>query len=135
MPRWVRNKDLSFRWPALQGGARDRKVFFFAAAFVVVTVVAFVAWIELRIGGDSVTIAFDDISEVVAAFIAAAACGWAARKTSGRQRLGWTLLAASAVTWAAGQVVWTIYEVDTGNVPYPSVADAAFLGAIPMAAG
>lgn len=129
-----RNKELSLRWPALQGGARDRKVFFFAAAFAVVTVIAFVVWIELRIGGDSVTIAIDDISEFVAAFIAAAACGMAARHSSGHQRLGWTLLSASAATWGAGQVVWTVYEVGTGSVPYPSAADAGFLAAIPLAA-
>jgi two-component system, sensor histidine kinase and response regulator len=134
MPRWVRNKDLSLRWPALKGGARDRKVFFFAAAFAVVTVVAFVAWIELRIGGDSVTIAVDDIAEFVAAFIAAAACAMAARRTSGRQRLGWTLLSVSAATWGAGEVVWSVYEIGTGSVPYPSIADAGFLGAIPLAA-
>ena len=120
--------------PALQSGARERKVFIYAAVATVAIVVAFVAWVELRIGGDRVTIAFDDISELAAAFMAAAACGWAARKTSGRQRLGWTLLAASAAVWGTGQVVWSIYEIGSGSVPYPSGADAGFLGAIPLAA-
>ena len=120
--------------PALQSGDRERKVFIYAAVATVAIVVAFVAWVELRIGGDRVTIAFDDISELAAAFMAAAACGWAARKTSGRQRLGWTLLAASAAVWGTGQVVWSIYEIGSGSVPYPSGADAGFLGAIPLAA-
>jgi PAS domain S-box-containing protein len=99
-----------------------------------VAVVGFVAWLEFRIGGDTVTIAVDDIGEFVAAFVAAAGCGLAARQTSGRQRLGWTLLSASAATWGAGQVVWSVYEVGMGNVPYPSAADVGFLGAIPLAA-
>ena len=97
-------------------------------------VLVFVAWVEFRIGGDQVTIAFDDISEFAAAFLAAAACGWTARQTSGRQRIGWALLAASAATWGAGQVVWSVYEIGTGAVPYPSPADAGFLAAIPLAA-
>lgn len=32
------------------------------------------------------------------------------------------------------QVVWSIYEIGSGNVPYPSAADVGFLGAIPLAA-
>ena len=59
--------------PALQSGDRERKVFIYAAVATVALVVAFVAWVELRIGGDRVTIAFDDISELAAAFMAAAA--------------------------------------------------------------
>jgi PAS domain S-box-containing protein len=129
-----RGNDLNLERPALQSGARERMVFIYAAAAAAAFVLAFVAWVELRIGGDSVTIAFDDIAEFMAAFLAAAACGWAARRTSGRQRLGWTLLAASAATWGAGQVIWSVYEIGTGTVPYPSVADAGFLGAIPLAA-
>jgi two-component system sensor histidine kinase/response regulator len=125
---------LSLERPAAQSGARERTVFIYAAAAAVAIVLAFIAWVEFRIGGDQVTIAFDDISEFVAAFVAAAACGWAAGKTSGRQRLGWALLAASAATWGAGEVVWSVYEIGTGAVPYPSAADAGFLGAIPLAA-
>jgi len=121
-------------WPVLQSGARERKVFAYAAAAALVAVVGFVAWLEFRIGGDAVTIAVNDIGEFMAAFLAAAGCGLAARQTSGRQRLGWTLLSASAATWGAGQVVWSVYEVGIGTVPYPSAADAGFLGAIPLAA-
>lgn len=99
-----------------------------------VTVIVFVAWLAFRIGGDTLTIAVDDIGEAVAAFIAAAACGFAAWRTIGRPRLGWTLMSASAVSWGAGQVVWSVYEIGSGNIPYPSAADVGFLGAIPLAA-
>ena len=97
--------------------------------------VAFVAWMELQIGGEQVTIAVDDIGEAVAAFVAAACCALAARRGLGRQRLGWALLAISAVAWGAGEIVWSVYEVGLGlEVPFPSAADIGFLGAIPLAA-
>ena len=133
MARWFR-AVVNLGWPALQSGARKRKVFVFATAAAVVAVVGLVAWLEFRIGGDTVTIAVDDIGEFIAAFIAAAACGVAARQASGRQRLGWALLAISAGAWGAGQVVWSVYEIGTGNVPYPSAADVGFLAAIPLGA-
>ena len=114
---------------------RERTVFLWAAAATVVTVVGFIAWVTFRVGGDSATIAVDDIGEAAAAFIAAVACGIAAMRNSGRQRLGWALLSASAATWCAGEVVWSVYEVGMGlDVPFPSAADAGFLGAIPLAA-
>jgi two-component system sensor histidine kinase/response regulator len=126
--------DLSLERHALQSGARERTVFLYAAAAAMAMVLVFVAWVQFRIGGDRVTIAFDDLSELVAALLAATACASAARKTTGRQRHGWTLLAASAATWGAGQLVWSVYEIGSGAVPYPSAADAGFLGAIPLAA-
>lgn len=119
----------------MKGGARERKVFLWAAAATIVTMVGFVAWMVLRIGGDRVTIGVDDIGEAVAAFAAAACCGMAARRNNDRARLGWALLSASAATWAVGEVIWSVYEVGLGtDVPYPSAADAGFLGAIPLAA-
>ena len=126
---------MSIRLPASWSGARDTKVFVWAAATTVLVVVGSVAWVELRIGGDQVTTAFDDIGEGVAALVAATCCTLTARRNTGRARLGWTLLAASAATWCAGETVWSIYEVGMGiSVPYPSAADVGFLGAIPLAA-
>jgi hypothetical protein len=77
-------------------------------------VVGFVAWVQLRIGGDQMTIAIDDIGEGVAALIAAICCALAARRNTARARLGWTLLSASAATWCAGEIVWSVYEVGLG---------------------
>ena len=97
-------------------------------------VVGFVVWVELRIGGDRATIAMDDIGEGVAALVAAACTGLAAKRNIGRSRLGWLLLTASAATWCAGEIVWAVYEVGMNvSVPFPSAADAGFLGAIPLA--
>jgi two-component system, sensor histidine kinase and response regulator len=127
--------QLSAARPALRSPARGRKVFLWAVAATVLAIGVFVAWVELRIGGDRATIAFDDIGEAVAAFVATVCCALAARRSSGRPQLGWGLLSASAATWGAGEIVWSVYEVGMGiSVPYPSAADAGFLGAMPLAA-
>ncbi|MFI4971925.1 MAG: hypothetical protein ACHP7H_04550, partial [Hyphomicrobiales bacterium] len=121
-----------FRWPSI---SRQGTVFLLALTVAIVTVAGFVAWTSLRIGGDTVTIAVDDIGEAVAALVGAACCGVAARRASGRPRVGWWLLAASAATWGAGEIVWSVYQVGLGvPVPFPSAADVGFLGAIPLAA-
>ena len=96
--------------------------------------IAFVAWIELRIGGDQVTTAVDDIGEAVAAGAAAVSCLVAARRTTAHLHRAWILLAASAASWCAGEVVWSVYEVGLGvEVPFPSIADIGFLLSIPLA--
>lgn len=98
-------------------------------------IVAFVLWTAFRVGGEAATIAVDDIGEAVAAFAGAACCVVAAMRTGGRPRIAWWLLAASAASWGAGEVVWSVYQVGLGvDVPFPSAADIGYLGAIPLAA-
>jgi PAS domain S-box-containing protein len=114
-------------------GLRDWRAFTIGATAAATVTVAFVAWTALRLGGEQVTIAVDDIGEAVAAMAAAVSCGLAAYRNSGRTRLAWALFAASAATWGIGEVIWSIYEVGLGvSVPFPSAADAGFLLAIPL---
>src|SRR5438067_678295 len=69
-----------------------------------------------------------------AAFIAAGSCALAAARNASRTRVAWLFLAASAFSWGAGEVVWTVYEVGLGiSVPFPSAADLGFLLAVPFA--
>jgi PAS domain S-box-containing protein len=121
--------------PAIAGvGFQDWRPFGFAATAAALVSLAFVVWTALRIGGDTTTIALDDIGEAVAALIAAASCGLAALRTSHRTRIAWALFAMSAASWGIGEVIWSIYEVGMGvSVPFPSAADAGFLLAIPFA--
>src|SRR5262249_22305227 len=86
--------------------------------------------------GDRPVTIIDDLGEALAAAIASAACAWAARRATGKERLGWALLRISTRRWSAGGVVWSYYEVwQEVTVPYPSLADAGFLGAVPFAIG
>jgi diguanylate cyclase len=111
-----------------------RKIFAVAAAATVVASIAYALILHNVYFGDRAVTALDDIGEGVAAAIAAAACLWAARRASGRDRLGWTLMGISAGLWAAGEAVWSVYEVGMQvEVPYPSAADAGFLAAVPFA--
>ena len=84
-------------------GFRGWRAFTIAAACAAVLAVAFVAWTALRIGGDTATVAVDDIGEAVAALIAAVSCGLAAARTSNRTRLAWGFFAASAASWGSAR--------------------------------
>jgi len=105
-----------------------------AAAAAAAISVLFAGWPAGHWISDSATVSIDDIGEAVAAFVAAASCGFASARTSGRTRVAWGLFALSALSWAVGEVVWSVYEVGMGvEVPFPSLADAGFLVAIPFA--
>ena len=94
----------------------------------------FLIWQLGRFGGDKTTIALDDIGEGVASGIAAISLALAARRSSGRLRVAWLLLAASTASWTIGEAIWSWYEVFQGMpVPFPSAADAGFLLGIPFA--
>ena len=107
--------------------------FAIAAVLALVASVAFTAWIGFHIGGDHTVTAVDDIGEAVAALIAAGSCGYASYRAAGRMRTAWGLLGASALSWGAGEVIWSVLEVGLNQFPFPSAADAGFLTAIPLA--
>lgn len=116
---------------ALDGRRRTFVILMAAVAFVSL---AYALNIRFLFSGQHAVTAIDDIGEAVAAALASAACVWAARRARGRDRLGWALMGTSAGLWAAGEVVWSIYEVGLGvQVPYPSLADVGFLSAVPFA--
>jgi hypothetical protein len=113
-----------------------RRIFAGAAAVTVIASIAYALILHNVYFGDRAVTALDDIGEAVAAAMAALACAWAASRASGRDRLGWALMSISAGLWGAGEVVWSIYEVGLQvEVPYPSMADAGFLAAVPFAIG
>ena len=67
--------------------------------------------------------------------LSAAACWWSAAKSSAHIRVSWNLLGAAAASWAIGQGIWSFYEIVLRQeVPFPSLADAGYLGFIPLAA-
>lgn len=93
----------------------------------------FLAWITFRWGGTQGTQRFDDIGEAVIAYMAAAAAGFAASRHRETRR-DWALIAASAFSWATGEIVWSYYELIRGQqVPFPSLADLGYLAAVPFA--
>ena len=118
-------------WKALDG---RRRTFVAAAAAVALASLVYALVLRNLYFGEQAVTAIDDIGEAVAAALASVACAWGASRAAGRDRLGWALMGFSAGLWAAGEVVWSIYEVGMGvQVPYPSLADAGFLAAVPFA--
>jgi len=79
-------------------------------------------------GLDSFTIVVVSDSGQLLAVSAAAVLCWLASRTRGSHTRAWRALAVGVGAWAAGQTVWTYYEVVAGTeVPFPSLADLGFL--------
>ena len=117
---------------------QDRRHRTFAGVMAAVLLASIVYAVILKTGvfGDQAVTAIDDLGEALAAAVACAACAWAATRAAGKERLGWTLMSISTGLWAAGELVWSYYEVwQQATVPTPSLADAGFLGAVPFAIG
>ena len=96
-------------------------------------VAIFLIWMIITPGGPGAANVVDDLGELFAALTAAVACGVAALHVSSR-RTCWVLLGASSVAWAAGEAVWSYYDLVRGvSLPFPSLADVGFLSAIPLA--
>ncbi len=92
----------------------------------------FLVCVTFRTGGARTADAVDDVGELVAALVSATACMAAARMQR-RARAGWALLAASSFAWACGEAMWCYYDLVRGvEVPFPSLADVGFLGAVPL---
>jgi len=93
-------------------------------------------WLLFNLGGKNATTWLDDLAETFAAFVCAGAAGLAAERHRGRYRLAWALIGASAFSWGLGQTAWDWYELLQGiQTPFPSLADAGYLGAVPLAVG
>ncbi len=72
---------------------------------------------------------FSDLGETAVALLAGVNCALAAVSSSGRLRVAWGALAVASLSWAAGQAVWSWYElVQDVPMPFPGLADIGFLG-------
>ncbi|QWZ07668.1 GGDEF domain-containing protein [Nocardioides panacis] len=91
--------------------------------------VAFVGVLRVPGLGETPTLLISNGGQLLAAVLASAGCAAAARRTHGQRRRAWGWLSAGTASWAAGQAVWSYYEVVLDRpVPFPSPADVGFLG-------
>ena len=75
-----------------------------------------------------VVLMVDNAGQLGSASAGAVACALAAARAAPASRRVWVRLSAGVGCWAAGQAVWTYYEVVLGQeVPFPSLADVGFL--------
>ncbi len=104
------------------------------AALATLLGLAFVGLLRLPGLGDQAVLVISNLGQLAAVTAAAVLCELAARGDTRHPR-AWRWLAIGVGAWAAGQVVWTYYEVFAGTeVPFPSLSDVGFL-VFPIAAG
>jgi PAS domain S-box-containing protein len=119
------------------GGCADRgasaRPLMIAAAVAAAITVALVVLLQL-LSGSAVAQDVGDSADMMAALIAGLACVRAARR-GGVEARGWALLAVGMLVWAAAGALWAYYGLTRAHsYPFPSVADAGFLGyAVPTA--
>lgn len=112
---------------------KHRRLLIFLAAWFAI-VLFLTGWLAFSWGGTRLTQRVDDLSECLAALVAAVACALTAKRHRGRGRAAWALIGLSAFSWGAGQVVWSYYELLKGQqAPFPSFADLGYLSAVPLA--
>jgi PAS domain-containing protein len=93
----------------------------------------FLLWLQLGIGGARVTLAVDDLAQLVAAMAGAAGCWVATCRSQGRIRRAWLLLGCAAFSWGVGEIIWSWYDLIANHRPWPSIDDAFFLLTVPFA--
>ena len=99
------------------------------AAGVAVAVLLFAFVLNGAFSDEHTVRAIDDYAQGGAAALACLACSWRAVRAGGRWRLSWALVAVGLGCWAAGEGVWSYYEVVVRrDAPFPSAADIGFLG-------
>jgi diguanylate cyclase (GGDEF)-like protein len=91
-------------------------------------VVAFTVVLRTHFVGSFTVRAIDDLGEAAAALLAAGPCAWRARRTTGRWRSSWALIAAGLAAWGVGELLWSYYElIGSQDTPFPSPADIGYL--------
>jgi diguanylate cyclase (GGDEF)-like protein len=105
------------------------------AAIAALMTVAFVTTLQVSALSDFAVTLVSNSGQLLAAVLASGGCAIASLRSEGHRRRAWLWLSAGTGSWAAGQAVWSYYEVVVGQeVPFPSLADIGFL-AFPLIGG
>ncbi|MDG4665121.1 bifunctional diguanylate cyclase/phosphodiesterase [Mycobacterium sp. 236(2023)] len=87
----------------------------------------YATWLLSGWGGDTVIRIVDNAGLVVFAAFASVCAFVASSRTRGKARAAWLSLAVGAGAWAAGEAVWSYYDLVTDRQPFPSWADAGYV--------
>src|ERR671911_1314964 len=103
-----------------------------AAAGAIAAVAAWLAfytgWLLLAPGGERALLVFADTAYLVPLVAATLLCAWAATRVPKGLRGFWALVSLACASWTAGEVLWSVSELRTGDVPFPWWTDAAYFG-------
>ncbi len=96
-------------------------------------VLAFVGWLVLRPFDAETFESVENVAGALAPSIAGILLLRAALPVPNPARRPWILLALGCLSWAVGDFIWSYYDIALGReTPFPSAADAAYLGAYPL---
>jgi diguanylate cyclase len=119
---------------ALLNRSASRWLIWAAVASTALTAAFFVLLASSR-PDDAFASDVDDIGSVLTALVAATGCAAAAWRHRGHLRWAWALLSVGALSWALGELTWSWLAIVEGQAdPFPSLADAFYLGGVPIAA-
>jgi diguanylate cyclase len=99
-------------------------------AVVAAVLAAYAAKTVLDLGGDAVDRLFDVYVYNGLTVVAAAACLMRAVLVR-RERTVWLIMGLGLASWTAAELYWTAALADKSSRPYPSLADALWLGYYP----
>jgi two-component system cell cycle response regulator len=85
------------------------------------------------IGGSSLDTAINGVVYDAVVVSAGLACLLRALR-GGPERAAWLVIGAAVLSWAAGEIWWTLYIEGNADAPYPSPADIGYLAFYPLAA-
>jgi diguanylate cyclase (GGDEF)-like protein len=106
-----------------------------AAVGGAVAVGIFLIWTATHPSGQGRAIDVDLVAKLAAGALAAASCFLFGRRAAPELRLAWIWTGAFATVWSVGEAILTGYSfARNGAVPFPSLADAGFLAALPLGA-
>ena len=87
---------------------------------------------EFGLGGRGLDWLFNDFVYSGLIFGAGLVCAVRARIVR-EERLAWAIMALGLVSWTGGEIYWTLVLGDLESPPFPSPADALYLGLYPCA--
>ncbi|WP_082974044.1 bifunctional diguanylate cyclase/phosphodiesterase [Mycobacterium sp. E1386] len=121
MRPWAGNPWRRFRLP-------PRLCWLFAGAYGVAAALV----VASSIGGWEgayATRPVDEIALAVCLLFGAGCAGYAARSAAGRHRAGWLAMMTAQLGWAAGEVIWAVYDVrpKLAHATHPAAAEIVLL--------
>ncbi|MGA3353637.1 MAG: EAL domain-containing protein [Acidimicrobiales bacterium] len=111
------------------------RLFAVTAGLAAVLLAVFVMWAAANPGGRAHIVDVDIVVKLATATLAAVSCFLFGRRAGSELRLAWMWIGSFASIWAIGEAITTGYNfARNGAIPFPSLADAGFLVALPLAA-
>jgi hypothetical protein len=132
-------RTLRRSWRALRAVRYPRRRLLLAASWAAVLAL-FVVLPGLDAVDPRLRLAYADLVPAAAAIASGLMCLHATRRPlpdlaehEARQlNRAWRLLGLAGLSWGAGELAWTWYELAGRTVPLPSLADVGFMSAIPL---